>query len=142
MREKALSVALGVLGSAVTTIYGGWNEGMTTLFIFMLIDYVSGLTVAGVFKKSTKTDTGALESRAGLKGVCRKIGMLLLVAVGYRLDIMMNLGGHFVRDAAVIALCVNEGISIVENLGLMGIKIPKPIKNAIDVLNKKSDKEE
>lgn len=142
MREKALSVALGVLGSAVTTIYGGWNEGMTTLFIFMLIDYVSGLTVAGVFKKSTKTDTGALESRAGLKGVCRKIGMLLLVAVGYRLDIMMNLGGHFVRDATVIALCVNEGISIVENLGLMGIKIPKPIKNAIDVLNKKSDKEE
>jgi phage-related holin len=55
---------------------------------------------------------------------------------------MMQTGGTFVRDATLITLCVNEGISVLENLGLMGVPIPKPIKNAIDILARKNNKEE
>lgn len=140
--KEFIYAALGVVGSAIASLFGGWVEGMTTLIIFMIVDYVSGLVVAGVFKKSTKTDTGALESRAGFKGIFRKVFMLCLVAIAYRVDIMMQTGGTFVRDATLITLCVNEGISVLENLGLMGVPIPKPIKNAIDILARKNNKEE
>lgn len=140
--KEFIIAAFGVIGSAIASFFGGWAEAMTTLIIFMIIDYVTGIVTAGVFKKSTKTDTGALESRAGLKGIFRKIGMLCIVAVAFRIDLTMNTGGTFLRDAVIITLCVNEGISIIENIGLMGVPIPKVLKNAIDVLKKKSEKED
>ena len=85
--------------------------------IFMGIDYVTGLIVAGVFHNSEKTTNGALESRVGWKGLCRKGVTLLIVLVGCRLDVVM--GSNFIRDAVVIAFIVNETISIIENAGLM-----------------------
>lgn len=111
---------------------------MTTLLIFILIDYVTGLVVAGVFHKSPKTKTGALESRAGLKGLIRKCTMLLFVLVGHRLDIAI--GASYIRDAVCIAFILNELISIVENAGLMGLPIPAVISNAIDILKEKNSK--
>ena len=127
---------MGIVGSLVASVFGGWSTGLTFLLVFMAIDYFSGLVVAGVFKNSPKTDTGALESRAGLKGLCRKGMMLAIVIVGYGLDVII--GANYVHDAVIIGLCVNETISIVENAGLMGLPIPNAIKNAIDVLVKKS----
>lgn len=110
---------------------------MTTLVIFMAVDYLTGLSVAAVFKNSTKSSTGALESRAGFKGLCRKGMIMLVVLVACRLD--MTLQTDFVRDATVIAFITNELISIIENAGLMGIPIPKVIRRAIDVLKDKED---
>ena len=101
------------------------------------IDYVTGLLVAGVFHNSGKTENGALESRAGWKGLCRKCITLLMVLVATRLDLVT--GTNFIRDAVVIAFIANETISIVENAGLMGINIPPAITSAIEVLKKKSD---
>ena len=112
---------------------------MMTLIIFMAIDYISGLIVAGVFKKSTKTETGALESRTGFKGICRKFMMIIFVVIGHRTDLL--LGSTYIRDTVAIAFIVNELISIVENAGLMGIPIPAVISNAIDVLKKDNEKE-
>lgn len=103
----------------------------------MAIDYVTGLLVAGVFHNSGKTENGALESRAGWKGLCRKCITLLMVLVATRLDLVT--GTNFIRDAVVIAFIANETISIVENAGLMGINIPPAITSAIEVLKKKSD---
>lgn len=105
--------------------------------IFMAIDYITGLIVAGVFHNSGKTENGALESRAGWKGLCRKGVSLLVVLVACRLDLIT--GTNFIRDAVVIAFVANETISIVENAGLMGINIPPAITAAIEVLKKKSD---
>ena len=99
--------------------------------------YVTGLLVAGVFHNSGKTENGALESRAGWKGLCRKCITLLMVLVATRLDLVT--GTNFIRDAVVIAFIANETISIVENAGLMGINIPPAITSAIEVLKKKSD---
>ena len=127
----------GVLGSAMTAFFGGWSAGMTTLFVFMCIDYISGMVVAGVFKKSRKTDSGALESRAGFKGLCRKGIMILVVVFAYHLDMLIKT--DYIRDAVVIGFCLNEAISITENIGLMGIPLPKVITKAIDALNRKGD---
>ena len=127
------------MGGAIATAFGGWDAALTTLVIFMTIDYVTGLIVAGVFHTSTKTNTGALESRAGWKGLCKKGMTLLIVLIACRLDLIM--GTNFVRDAVVIGYIVNESISIIENAGLMGLPIPKVIVKAIEVLRQQSEKE-
>lgn len=131
--------ALGVVGSAITTAFGGWSTGMITLIIFMAVDYVTGLICAGVFKVSKKSENGGLESRAGFKGLCRKGVILLVVLVAYRLDLLI--GTSYIRDAVIIGFCANELISIIENCGLMGIPMPAPIVKAIDILKSKGKDE-
>ena len=135
MTKNILISIIGVIGSAIASAFGGWTTGLTTLVIFMAIDYVTGLIVAGVFHKSTNTETGTLESRAGFKGLCRKGAMLLVVLVAYRLDLAV--GTAYIKDAVIIAFMANEAISIIENAGLMGVPMNDTLKNAIDVLQKK-----
>ena len=136
--KNAICTGIGMVGSLVASFFGGWTASLTTLLIFMAIDYVTGLVVAGVFHNSPKTETGALESRAGLKGLIRKFSMLLFVLIGYRLDVAV--GTTYIRDAVCIAFMANELLSIVENAGLMGVPIPSVITNAIDILKKKGTK--
>lgn len=139
LMKDGILTGVGVLGSLIASLFGGWDAALITLLIFMTIDYITGLIVAGVFKASTKSKTGALESRAGWKGLCRKGVTLLIVLVSYRLDIVM--GSTFIRDGVIIAFTANETISIVENAGLMGIPIPAVITKAIDVLKNKAEGE-
>lgn len=138
--KNMICTILGVIGSAITALFGGWDAGLTTLIIFMAVDYVSGILVAGVFHKSNKTANGALESHAGWKGLCKKGVTLLIVLVACRLDLVM--GSNFIRDAVVIAFIANETISIVENAGLMGVTVPPAIVKAIEVLQEKSESED
>lgn len=135
--KNAICTGVGVMGSLVASFFGGWTASLTTLLIFMAIDYATGLIVAGVFHKSPKTETGALESRAGFKGLIRKFMILLFVLVGYRLDVAV--GTTYIRDAVCITFMANELLSIVENAGLMGLPVPAVITNAIDILKKKND---
>ena len=137
MEKLGIISIIGVIGSFISNSFGGWNEAMTTLCIFMLTDYVTGLIVAGVFKNSTKTNDGGLESKAGFKGLMRKFAVLLLVLIACRLD--MILGISFVKDCVIIAFIANETISITENIGLMGVPIPKVIEKAITLLNEKGE---
>lgn len=136
MKAGILSV-IGVFGSAVASLFGGFDAALVTLVLFMGADYITGLIVAGIFHNSGKTENGALESRAGWKGLCRKGVTLLVVLVACRLDLMA--GSNFIRDAAVIAFIANETISITENAGLMGIYIPAPILKAVEVLKNKPE---
>jgi toxin secretion/phage lysis holin len=124
-------------GSAVAAVLGGWDAGLKTLIIFMVLDYISGLIVAGVFHNSGKTDTGTLESRAGWKGLCRKGMSLVFVLIGARLDLII--GGNYIRDTVIIGFITNELLSLVENAGLMGIPLPGVITKAVDILQKKSE---
>lgn len=135
--NKAICTGIGVVGSAIAALFGGWDAALITLMIFMAVDYVTGLLVAGVFHNSEKTPNGALESRAGWKGLCRKGVTLLVVLVACRLDLVT--GANFIRDAVVIGFIANETISIVENAGLMGVPIPAVITRAIDVLKHKAE---
>ena len=128
---------VGVMGSIVASWFGGWDTGLATLVVFMGIDYVSGIIVAGVFHNSRKTENGALESGIGWKGLCRKGMTLLFVLIAYRLD--LAIGTTYIRDAVVIGFIANELISITENAGLMGIPLPGIIIKAIEVLSKKAE---
>ena len=134
--KDLICAGIGMIGSFVVSFFGGWDASLSTLVIFMAIDYVSGLITAGVFHKSTKTDSGTLESRAGFKGLCRKCMILLFVLIGHRLDLIV--GTTYIRDAVCIAFCVNELLSILENTSLMGIPYPPALRNAIDVLQEKA----
>ncbi|EXG84501.1 toxin secretion/phage lysis holin [Clostridium sp. ASBs410] len=135
--KNILCTAAGVAGSFIASLFGGWDTGIGTLMLFMVIDFLSGLAVAGVFKNSTKTETGALESKASWKGLCRKCMTLLFVLVAHRLD--LAIGTNYIRDMVVIGFIANELISIVENAGLMGLPLPAVLIKAIDVLKKKSE---
>lgn len=135
--QDIFSIVIGAVGGLFTTLYGGWSAGMTTLILFMAIDYFSGLIVAGVFKQSPKSESGALESRAGWKGLCRKGMTLLFVLIAYRLDLMI--GTNYIRDAVVIGFCVNELLSIIENAGLMGLPLPPIVTRALDILKTKAN---
>ena len=137
--KTGILTSVGVAGGAIAALFGGWDAAIATLLIFMGIDYVTGLMVAGIFHRSAKSETGALESRAGWKGLCRKGMTLLIVIIAHRLDLM--LGTTVIRDAVVIAFVANETISIVENAGLMGVPIPAAIEKAIDVLNTRASEE-
>ncbi len=138
--KDGICTAIGVVGSTIASFFGGFDAALITLLIFMGVDYATGLIVAGVFHKSEKTENGALESRAGWKGLCRKGVSLLVVLVACRLDMIM--GSNFIRDATVIAFIANETISIIENAGLMGVPISSVITKAIEVLKKKSERED
>lgn len=135
--KYTFSAVVGIIGGALTALLGGWDLAIQTLLIFMGIDYITGLMIAGIFHKSPKTKSGSLSSLIGWKGLCRKGMVLLIVSVAVRLDMLV--GTDFIRDAVVIAYCTNEAISIIENAGIIGIPIPKPILNAIDTLKNKED---
>ena len=136
MNKSILLSVVGTIGTVVANALGGWDAAMQTLLIFMAIDYISGLTLAGVFKLSPKSAGGALESKAGFRGLIKKGMILLLVLVATQLDIILD-QGSLIRTGAIIAFCANEVISIVENSGLMGVPIPKILKEAIELLRTK-----
>ena len=135
--KDVLSTIGGLFGGVIAMAFGGWSEGLTTLLILMIVDYLSGLVVAGLFQASPKAETGGLESRAGWKGLARKVATLLIVMVAHRIDVA--LGTNYLMNAAVIGFIMNELISLVENAGLMGIPMPKAITKAIDILTTKAD---
>ena len=117
MKDK-ICVAIGIAGGYIASLFGGWDAALKTLILFMAVDYVTGLMVAGIFHNSRKSETGSLESLAGWKGLCRKGVSLLIVLVACRLDL------------------------IIENAGLMGVPIPEIIVKSIEVLKNKAEKED
>ena len=134
----AICGGIGVIGSVIAEVFGGWDAAMITLVTLMIIDYIMGILVAAVWHKSPKSESGTLESRAGWKGLCRKGVILLIVLIAARLDILLGTS-NIVRNAAIIGYSANELISVVENAGLMGVPIPSIIQKAIDVLQKKAE---
>ena len=124
--------AMGMIGSFIAELLGGWTEDIITLIIFMAVDFVMGLILAGVFKNSSKSQTGALDSRAGWKGLCKKGTILLFVLIAHRLDLLLET--DYIKTATVIGFIFNEAISVIENAGLMGLPLPETIKHAVEVL--------
>ena len=139
--KVAICGGIGVVGSVIAEVFGGWDAAMITLVTLMIIDYIMGVLVAAVWHNSPKSETGTLESRAGWKGLCRKGVVLLIVLIAARLDIVLGTS-NIVRNAAIIGYSANELISIIENAGLMGVPIPGIIQKAIDVLQKKAEGED
>lgn len=137
MEKSFFLIGLGAIGSVISELFGGWTSAMTTLVIFMLIDYITGILVAAVFKKSNKTEDGGLESKVGWKGLIRKFSTLLIVLISIRLDIIFNT--TIISNCVVFTFLANELLSLLENVGLMGIPLPSVLTEVISVLNKKGE---
>lgn len=110
-------------------LLGGWDIALQVLVIFVVLDYITGVTAAWYEKK--------LDSNVGLRGIAKKILLFVPVAIGYWLDIV--LGTEMFRSLSIFFYIANEGLSILENLGRAGVSIPEPLKAALDQLKKKGE---
>lgn len=135
-----LAAVGATLSGVIAVLWGGWSQPMTVLVILMGLDYISGLAVALVFRRSPKTESGGASSIIGLKGLLRKLFLIVIVAAAYQIDKII--GTAYLRDAVAIAFIANEALSLLENAGLMGIPIPKVLLKSIDVLKGKSESED
>jgi len=129
--------AVALVGSAVANALGGWDAALEVLIALMAADYMTGVLVAAIWQRSSKSESGALDSRAGFKGLCKKCVVLLLVWIAVLLDQAM--GVAYVRTAVVLFFIGNEGLSLLENIGLMGVPFPSFLKNALEALKEKGD---
>lgn len=137
-RAKIIITSItGTLCSLLINLFGEWNTEMETLIIFMILDYLTGIICAAVFKKSKKTENGSLESKVGWKGLAKKCYILLFVLIAHRLDLALDV--EYVKTTVIIGFVINEGLSIIENAGLIGIPLPSSLKNAIEILQNKID---
>ncbi len=135
--KDAVFSIIGAVAAMFTSAMGGWDKGLQALMIFIVIDYISGVIVAAVFQKSTKTENGGLASEIGWKGIAKKVMTLVIILIAHELDVI--LGMRYFRDASVFMFLANELLSIIENAGLMGLKLPPAIEKAVDILNSKVD---
>ena len=129
-----------VIGAAVgvgSWLVGGFDVSVMALMLCMGVDYATGLIVAGVFHSSPKTKGGGLDSRVGWKGLARKFVTLLIVVMANLADLLLEV--HYIRDAVIAAFCANECISVLENAGLMGNRIPKVLTAALEKLGEEDE---
>ena len=130
MKETICAILSGI-STALIYLLGGFDVALNCLLIAIVLDYVSGLIKA----YNTKT----LSSRIGLRGLLKKLGILILVMVAVVVDRVTGNSGA-IRTVIIYYFVANEGLSIIENLGAVGIPIPKFLKKALKALKKENDK--
>lgn len=138
--KNLIVIAVGAAGTAIAHFLGGFDVALQVLVIFLVLDYITGLVVAGVFKRSGKSENGALDSRAGWKGLVRKVFTIVLVGVGAQVDRLIG-DGSLIRDFVIFTMIANEGLSLLENIGLMGVPLPEKLKEALETLKSKGKTE-
>lgn len=135
-RLAAVSLVTGIAGGVVSALIGSWDLALETLCIIMLLDYMTGMIVAGVFKKSPKSDGGALDSKAAFKGLVKKSLIIFLVIAFHQADKLTD--KSYFRDGACWAFFVAEMISVIENVGLV-YPLPAFVSKALDWFRKKGE---
>jgi toxin secretion/phage lysis holin len=124
--EVAWGGFTGVAGAMVTFLFGAWNDALTALAMFMLIDYITGVMSAYMKPKSK------LSSKRGLRGIVKKLALVTFVVFAHYLD--LAIGQNIFCLLVTYALLGNEGLSIVENLSYCGVPIPASVKNKLEQL--------
>lgn len=124
MKEFICSL-LGTIGYLFIYLVGGWDVALQCLVIAIALDYISGLMKAYINK--------TLSSRIGMRGLIKKLGLLIIVMVGTLVDRATGNTGA-VRTLVIYYFVANEGLSILENLGQAGIPIPQSVKKALKAL--------
>lgn len=125
------SSAVAVGGATVSFLFGGWSALLTILVTFVVLDYITGFLAAGA--------EGKLASEVGLRGIPKKVGIFVMVAVAHLVDAALG-EQHILRDATIFFYLSNELLSIIENVGRTGLPVPDPLKQAVDVLKGKGGK--
>lgn len=138
--DKIIKGACAVAG-AIAGIFGEWNALLTILAVCMVLDYISGLIVAAM-GKSNKTDGGGIDSKAGFIGLAKKALIMLIVLLATVLDKALGTDRMVFQTAAACYYIANEGISIIENAGKIGVPVPGALKKALEQLRDKNDSED
>jgi len=128
--KNCVLAAFAAVGTVAAQALGGWDAAMQVLVALMAADYLTGVLVAAVWQRSRKTESGALDSKAGYIGLLKK-GMILLLDNA--------LGETYIRMAIMLFFVGNEGLSLLENLGLMGVPFPAFLERALEALREQGD---
>lgn len=128
---KYIKYFISALGTFGVYLFGSLDIALQTLLIFILFDYLTGIL------KSYKSKT--LNSNKGIKGIKKKVGILLLVSISCFIDRLIGDSG-LIRTSVIYYLVANEGLSIIENLGEMDILIPEFLKDKLEQLKNKDAK--
>jgi len=127
--KEFICAAIAGLGTFLTFIFGDWDVALQCLVIAIALDYISGLIKAFVNKE--------LSSKIGVKGIIKKVGILVIVALAVLIDKVTGESGA-VRTLVIYYFVANEGLSIIENLGEAGLPIPEVLKKALKSLKNQS----
>lgn len=136
--RKILSAIGAALGAALGAAFAGWSwtPMHSVLVIFMIVDYLSGVIVAAL-GLSPKSDTGKLSSKAGFVGLAKKAFIVFFVLLGAALD--SALGSTVIQSMIICLYIANEGLSIIENASLLGVPIPKALRDSLEVMKQKAE---
>lgn len=125
---------VAVIATFFTYLFGGWDAAIGVLIVLMVLDYITGVLNGYL----TKT----LNSEVGFKGLLKKFLILVVMIIAVMLDRLMNTGDWIFRTLVCYFYIANEGISLLENISLMGVPIPDKIKDALEQLNKEGTEEQ
>lgn len=117
-------------GALIGYTFGGWTGMLTLLLILVIVDWLTGWTAAWI--------AGELRSRVGYYGIARKVAIFAMVMIAHLIDVVLG-DAHYFRDAVIFFYLANELLSVVENLGRMGVPLPNVILNAVKIFESKSN---
>lgn len=129
-----LKAAAAALGGAAAYLWGPWDALIIALVIFVVLDYITGIAKAAVHRE--------LSSKAGFHGLLKKVAIFVLVAIGTVMDSVIPAANHAIRSAVIMFYIANEGLSILENAGEIGLPMPEALKAALKKLSEPGEKKE
>lgn len=128
--KNTINLILGTFFSGVAYFLGGWDFALQTLLLVMALDYITGICKAIKQKK--------LNSKTGFAGILKKFGYLIIVALAVVIDHLAGDTGA-VRTLVIYFFVANDGLSILENWGAMGLPLPKKLFELLEQLKDKHD---
>lgn len=131
---NTIQVIFTGVGGWLGWFLGGCDGLLYALVLFVVVDYITGVMCAAADHK--------LSSEVGFKGICRKVLIFLLVGIGHVLDAQIIGTGSVLRTAVIFFYLSNEGVSLLENAGHLGLPIPEKLKIVLEQLHDKAEKDE
>lgn len=135
--KNIVSITTGTIGSLLINLIGKPTDDLIILIVLMIIDLIVGFLISAIWQKSSKTDSGKLSSTVMFKGITKKFFTLVIVVIAFQLDKLLVM--NVIRHIVIISFIVEEILSITENIAITGIKIPRIVTKALDVLEKEVD---
>ena len=130
---NSIQLVFAMIGGWLGYFLGGCDGLLYALVLFVVVDYITGVMCAAVDHK--------LSSEVGFKGICRKVLIFLLVGIGHVLDTQIIGTGSVLRTAVIFFYLSNEGVSLLENAGHLGLPIPEKLKIVLEQLHDRAEKE-